>query len=262
MVNIPVNGLIDLFRRMYREHWAYDWGAARAGCVDCSGAFVWAFEQYHKVIPHGSNSMARGSVRELLPISEARDGMAAFKLRKPGEKGYDLPERFRGGPNLNDYYHVGLIDGGRVLNAQSKATGFVSSPLTGWEACGYLKAVDYGREAAPMEPMIVTSDNGFPVKVRVNPNKESARVDTLDVGTPVQAGEDCNGWRQITYGTDGAGYMMSQFLKPATVATDTDMAPAPSYVRTLTPDEYNRLCEARDQIAAALDTVKSIVGVG
>ena len=86
-------------------------------------------------------------------------------------------------------------------------------------------------------------------------------MDTLPVGTEVMAGEDYNGWRQITYGDDGAGYMMSKFLKPADIATDTDL-PGDAFVRTLTTTEYNRLCEARDQIAAALDTIKSIVGVG
>ena len=40
---IPVHKLIALFQRMYREHWAYKWGSASQGCVDCAGAFVWAY---------------------------------------------------------------------------------------------------------------------------------------------------------------------------------------------------------------------------
>jgi hypothetical protein len=69
---IPVDGLIALFNRMYREKWEYKWGAAQTGCVDCAGAFVWAYRQYGQSIYHGSNRIARRYIMELLPISQAR----------------------------------------------------------------------------------------------------------------------------------------------------------------------------------------------
>ena len=34
MGKIKVSALIAVFERMAREHWAYEWGAAREGCVD------------------------------------------------------------------------------------------------------------------------------------------------------------------------------------------------------------------------------------
>ena len=58
--------------------------------------------------------MARVEVKELLPISQAKPGMIAFKKREPGEEGYNLPDDYLlGGSHYNgdlaDYHHVGLV---------------------------------------------------------------------------------------------------------------------------------------------------------
>ena len=45
MTIIQANDLIALFKRMAREHWRYEWGKAKEGAVDCSGAFVYAFKE-------------------------------------------------------------------------------------------------------------------------------------------------------------------------------------------------------------------------
>lgn len=39
--------------------WAYVWGSAKAGAVDCSGAFVYAMKKYGLSIFHGSNTIWR-----------------------------------------------------------------------------------------------------------------------------------------------------------------------------------------------------------
>lgn len=250
-MKIPVNGLISLFRRMLDEHWAYMWGAARKGCVDCSGAFVYAYRQYNKSITHGSNAIARQYVVELLPISKAQPGMAAFKIRKPGDKYYALPAAYQKGGSgyngdLNDYYHIGLVDedGKSVLNAQSEKAGFTRTALSKWACVGFLKAVDYDKEGGQMETYIVTADNGLPVRVRDNPG--GATITRLKCGTRVEAGEvDSAGWREIRF--DGqTGYMMAKFLVKEDEA---------GIVKTLTQTEYNDLCEARDILIR-------IVGVG
>lgn len=257
-MKIPVNDLIPKFRRMYEEHWPYVWGAAREGCVDCSGAFVWAYKQFGKSITHGSNAIARSYIKELLPVSKARPGMAAFKKRKPGDKWYDLPAKYREGGagcngDLNDYYHIGLVDetGQYVLNAQSEDAGFTRTPISKWANVGYLNAVEY-EEVRPMETYVVTADNGLPVRVRDNPNGNT--IARLKVGTKVQAGEeDSAGWREVRFGNNETGYMMAKFLKKADATTPTDLKPG--FTKTLTQDEYNALCEARD-------TLIKIVGLG
>lgn len=264
MSKIPEADLMDVFVKMCVQHWDYRLGAAEKGCVDCSGAFVYAYSLFGKKIAHGSNAIARQYVEELLPISEAKPGMAAFKYREPGQTGYDLPAKYRQGGSayngdLRDYYHIGLVNEtcSHVLNAQSTQTGFMRSKISqNWLCCGYLKAVDYGRKEGviPMDKMIVNAANGEPVRVRKSPSTASDVIARLDCGTEVMAGDDLNGWRNITFG-DAAGYMMAKFLVPV-------QEEGTSFVRTLTPEEFQSLCDARDQLKHIDKLLESIVGVG
>jgi len=270
MGSVPVDDLIKAFQRMYHERWAYQWGVARQGVVDCSGAFVWAYKQFGATIAHGSNTIARTCVTELLPITACRPGMAVFKYREPGEQGYDLPVKYRKGGkayngDLRDYYHIGLADSDAayVLNAQSTATGFVRSPLKrgGWDACGYLKAVDYKTGGTPMIPMIVTAENGGKVKIRCTPSTTGRWNTQLRVGTVVQAGEDIDGWRAVKY-KDTQGYMLSEFLAPYTppedVATSTDLSPVAPPAEPVTIS----LTLPKDAAQALLDALVNVLGVG
>lgn len=264
---IPVNKLIDLFDQMYAQHWKYTAGAAQKGDVDCSGAFVWAYKQFGQSIAHGSNAIARQYVKGLLPISQAVPGMAAFKIREPGNAKYALPGKYQKGGaayngDLSDYYHIGLVDstGKYVLNAQGTNAGFTRTKLSTWGVVGYLKAVDYnGKDVTPMQTMYVTSADGNPVRVRAKPSTSAETIAKLKVGTKVSAGDDEAGWREIAFDDDN-GWMMSKFL--TTASTPTDLPPLPSYVRTLSAEEMQQLDKARDELEDALRVIKLIVGVG
>lgn len=261
MGKIPVSDLIKVFQRMYKEHWRYTWGRAAEGDVDCSGAFVYAYRQFGKPIAHGSNSIARNAVEGLLPIGEARPGMAAFKLRKPGDAKYGLPAKFRKGGasyngDLNDCYHIGLVDeGGKdVLNAQGERAGFTRTKIGHWDAVGYLRAVDYRKGEKTMQTMTVTSENGQPVRVRKTPSAGAGVVARLGTGTAVEAGDDVNGWRAIVFG-DAGGYMMSKFLRPA------EDRRADGLPRPLTAEAFSRLCAARDQARAVWEALRAMTEV-
>jgi uncharacterized protein YraI len=221
---IPVKDLIQMFQRMNEEHWRYTWGSAKTGDVDCSGAFVWAYNQYGQKIYHGSNRIAREYVVDLLPISEAQPGMAAFKIRTQGEDYYSLPQGyFPGGGryngDLNDYYHIGLVDEDTryVLNAKSTADGFKRSPISeNWDFVAKLKAVSYDKDAEvqPVETntAIVTATSGGTVRMRKLPTTDSDTLVKIRVGSTVTVNESADGWAQIVY--DGiTGYMMSQYLQ-------------------------------------------------
>lgn len=222
---IPVSSLIADFRLMNAEHWAYRLGAAQRGEVDCSGAFVWAYAQHGVSIYHGSNRMARVEVVSLTPIKLANivPGMAAFKHHKPGEPGYALPAGYMPGGDyyngdLNDYYHVGLVDTdtSQVLNARNSADGFVSSPITqDWSHVALLKQVDYGSnqpELPSYGTAVVYAANGAPVKLRKTASTKLPYLALVPVGTTVDLrGQDTDGWTAITYNGQ-EGYMMSQFL--------------------------------------------------
>lgn len=240
MKTISKDEILALFERMQTEHWTYKPGAAEQGTVDCSGAFVYAYNTKKIDLYHGSNYMARNEAMQLLPIIQATPGMIAFKAREPSEQGYALPEKYRQGGksytgDVRDYYHVGLVsrDGAHVLNAQSSETGFVSSALStknGWDYVGYGMHIDYGDEdttpkqgegKTTMEKATVTATSGTTVNMRVKPSVTANLVDRVPVGAQVDIVSSGSEWSIIKY--DGlTGYMMTRYLtKDGTAGTDT-----------------------------------------
>ena len=192
---------------------------------DCSGAFVRAYRAHDLSIYHGSNRIAREYVNELLPPSAAKPGMAAFKLRKPGEKYYDLPSEYKQGGrhyngDLNDYYHIGLVDDNPayVINAQSTRTGVARSKLTnGWDCVARLKSVQYdegSRES--MQRQVV----GGKLNLREKPDTNSNRIAQIPDGAIVTVDEYGDKWCRVEY-NGKVGYAVTQFLAPV------DEAPAP-----------------------------------
>ena len=235
MGKIPVSALIADFQTMLSQRWAYGADTKR-GQVDCSGAFVWAYKQYNHDIYHGSNRIARVEVEELIPINMATivPGMAAFKRRAPGENGYALPSGYQPGGDhyngdLNDYYHVGLVDEdtARVLNAQSAATGFVASPIDkGWSHVGYLKQVDYER-ASPVSPVapaspptaeqpataFTTAPSGGTVNLRAAASLSAKLIDRIPIGQAVTLrGPESGGWYPVRWGKK-EGYVKADYLR-------------------------------------------------
>ena len=204
---IKANALIKLFQRMLDEHWAYELGAAREGCVDCSGAFVWAYKQLGATIEHGSNSIAHLRVGEYVPVSEAKPGYAVFKLREwreddSGNRWFDQQP--------GDCYHIGLMGrDGRVLNAQSTKTGFVASPVSqNWVFAAPLKAVSYSDDVEGGETMygnatVKTQKAGSYVNLREGASTRAAVIGKVYDGERVNVLREAGtGW---IYGKTQAG---------------------------------------------------------
>lgn len=193
---------------------------------DCSGAFVDAYRTHGMSIYHGSNRIAREYVECLVPASEAKPGYAVFKIRKPDDDKYALPAEYKNGGNryngdLNDYYHIGLLDmdGVNVINAQSTSKGFTKTSLNTWQFAGKLKAVQYDESGSgnqdddiPLYRAIVTADEGKTVRMRKNPSTSSAVIEDVVVGEIVDVMDVMDGWSEITY-HGNHGYMMSKFLR-------------------------------------------------
>jgi len=222
--------ILSDFQRMYREHWNYVWGHHETGCVDCSGAFVWSYDQHGKNIYNGSNRIARVHVKEVIPIAEARasglivPGVAAFKTYKPGNQYYDLKDTYKPGGkyyngDLNDYHHIGLIDEDIdwVLNAQGAKTGFVRSRIKeNWTHIGYLLAVTY-EGVKPMAETKMMIGNLSPgtgtVNMRREPSTGAFVVDKLKAGTVVTKTGEQGVWSSVK-AQGKSGWIMSQFLVP------------------------------------------------
>ena len=302
--------LIADFRRMLAEKWGYipstsgetwtkekqEQAAAKSETVaryggqwighrvaDCSGAFVWAYRQHGMSIYHGSNRIAREYVTErgarseergaaLLPMAEAKPGMAAFKLRKPGDKNYSLPSEYRHGGahyngDLNDYYHIGLVDtDGSIINAQSTAKGVQRSKASGWSCVGYLKAVNYGtNESGGEEPMSIAEVIGDgKLNIRQEPNKHGTLVNQISPGTEVQVvktvtGADGTEWAYITC-KKGSGYVMADFLMPLDTVDDPENAPEPPVGDAAAMEQkLYELQDLAEKLSAGLDELQRLM---
>lgn len=240
--------------------------------ADCSGAFVYAYRQHSLSIYHGSNRIAREYVEELMPASQAKPGMAAFKLRKPGDKNYALPSEYRHGGahyngDLNDYYHIGLVDtDGSIINAQSTATGVQRSKDSGWSCVGYLKAVEYGsQENGGEEPMSIAEVIGDgKLNIRQEPNKHGTLVNQISPGTELQVvktltGVDGTEWAYITC-KKGSGYVMAEYLMPMDTVDDPENAPEPPVGdAAATEKKLYELQDLAEKLAAGLDELQRMM---
>ena len=219
MSKIPVNELISCFERMRDEHWDYCLNSAREGCVDCSGAFVWAYKQFDKTILHGSNSIARLSVGDLLSISYARPGMVAVKV-KDWTDDDDTNRWYDSEPG--NVYHIGLViqNGSEmnVIEAKGAKWGVVQTKLDNkWKFVAYLDEVDYTQkmEETIMEYKYTGSihlTSGY-VHLRTQPNITSKSIAKLYHGEPVEIGDSSQpNWYAIKDESGNEGYVYSKYV--------------------------------------------------
>ena len=271
---IQRDDLIRLFQRMYNEHWSYVWGAAQKGCVDCSGALVYAYMQLAgKSVIHGSNGQARRWISgSMMPITMAAPGMVAFKARKPGEEDYDLPERYRerGASytgDLMDYYHVGLIDDDPryVLNAKSAKAGFCRDLLTashGWDFVAYLRDVEYhegkdGKKEVEIMRAVVSLPSGAAgstVNMREKAMTSAKLVCRVPVGSVVDILTDQGTWCKIDY-IGKQGWMMSNYLEYTGQEGEASGDP-------LTEEERAKIEAALAEIEKSIEIVRATLGRG
>lgn len=244
---IRANALIALFERMLDEHWAYKWGAAREGCVDCSGAFVWAYRQLGATIEHGSNSIAHLRVGEYVPVTKAKPGYAVFKLRAWQDDSDNGGNRWFG-QQPGDVYHIGLMgDDGKVLNAQSTKTGFVASPASqNWAFAAPLKAVSYSDNAEGGETMfgnatVKTQKAGSYVNLREGASTRAAVIGKVYDGERVNVLREA--WTGWIYGKTQAGaegYMSADYIvEDAPDADDAEDGGGEEIVSTTTLTDGN-----------------------
>lgn len=219
MSKIPVNELISCFERMRDEHWDYCLNSAREGCVDCSGAFVWAYKQFDKTILHGSNSIARLSVGDLLSIASARPGMVAVKV-KDWTDDDDTNRWYDSEPG--NVYHIGLViqNGSEmnVIEAKGAKWGVVQTKLDNkWKFVAYLDEVDYTQkmEETIMEYKYTGSihlTSGY-VHLRTQPNITSKSIAKLYHGEPVEIGDSSQpNWYAVKDEAGNEGYVYSKYV--------------------------------------------------
>lgn len=252
----------------------YEWGAdGFAGKCDCIGLIMDALSLLGFQWPgtHGTNWTARNAMAVIGSIREASDlflGEVVFKARAPGDEKYKLPDSYKNGRDLLDYYHVGVVTAVKPLCIThcTDVPGGIQrdSKLGAWAWGGCLKYVDYGKgEVVIMDfPYLaeVWAPNKYPVKMREEPNQDANILEKVDQGTVVdvlgEIGTEEDGkWCFIRHG-DRTGYMMKEFLKPLNYETSDPPQ-----------DEYDELTiaemaleKAQEAILEALEAVRAAKG--
>ena len=89
-------------------------GDSRDGTCDCVGLGIGALRRMGVEYDgeHSTNWAARREAVELweiMSVSQLRIGDNVLKAYEPGEKGWDLPERFKTYKDKHDYYHMGVV---------------------------------------------------------------------------------------------------------------------------------------------------------
>ena len=205
-IAVKASDLIREFKRMIG--WKYEWGAAREGCVDCSGAFAYAYKRLGGYMYHGSNTMWRkyttmkGKREEVLLLP----GMAVFKWKKDG-----------GPDSQGNYYHVGCYVGdGLVIEAQSKNTGVVVSDVSKWPYAAQLKETVYDVQAGEVDAVTVecrakvTTESGK-LNLRKAPNGSLITRIPRNEEIDVLKWDAAEGWALVVY-SGKQGYASQEFL--------------------------------------------------
>lgn len=203
-------------------------GSNNQNGIDCSGAFVYAYQKYGYSIYHGSNRIIRVYCNKPFTIqsaSQLKVGMAIFKSRsdlsqlssqyKPGGQYYN--------PSLPyDYYHIGLVTSVKPLQIINATTPVarVDTDLSKWSTAAYLNAVNYDTPGPTPDPppapktAITVAESGSTVNLRKQPSKSAVVLVRVPLGETVQVLSvyDSTWWRVRYQNT--TGYMMQEFLKP------------------------------------------------
>lgn len=170
-------------------------GFGLRGVCDCIGLIIGALRRANAGWGnvHGSNYAFRNEMQRTTPIRSVDDleeGWAVYKFHPKGHAKNRLPSSYRGHPDQNDYYHVGVVDSVhplRILHCTSWKGGSgvkVDTRIGTWAVGGPLSRVSSSGSAPAPPP----ADYHAPVVAIPVP----AAVRTLRVikGVPLMRGED------------------------------------------------------------------------
>jgi hypothetical protein len=223
---IPLSIFMDCVRQNEKRVTRYESGSdGSGGGCDCIGLPIGAVRLAGEKWPgtHGSNYTVRNRIRDFHEVNSPDDlkkGELVFKVRAPGEPGYNLPSAYDNSPLRGDYYHVGVVESVApldIVHCTSVEGGIQHDNRLGkWECGGELDMVDYGDEgtpdAIPIYDAVVTAPAGKTVNMRREPSMNSNVLEALPLGTTVGVlGEYDSTWSRIQY-QGKRGYMMTRFL--------------------------------------------------
>lgn len=201
------------------------------GWCDCIGLVIGAFQiaGVRWTGGHGTNWTARNFVTGLGRFGVLADlelGDVVFKAREPGEKGYALPDSYKGSPDKRDYYHIGVVTSVNpvcITHCTSVEGGIrIDNTKGNWSYKALLNKVENGGGGGTVKKAIVEWDTGKTVNLRAKPSTASQVLVQVPIGNEVDVLEENGEWDKIKY-QELTGYMMAKFL--SIVADDEPVPP-------------------------------------
>ena len=193
-------------------------GSGADGTCDCIGLIIGALKRCGYKWPgtHGTNWAARNAVQR---VAQLEPGAVVFKYRSRNDSGYDLPDRYKSGSDLLDYYHVGYVlsvEPLEIIHCTSPGPIKRDTVIGKWRAFGKLKMVDYTVEKTEGKTMnkimTVRSSNGLGANLRKKPDRFTTLVEKIPEGASVELVATCGpDWSLVVYGNK-SGYVMTQYL--------------------------------------------------
>ena len=233
-------------------------GDGSGGGCDCIGLDIGAIRLMGGkwVWTHGTNYAARNRMQNFRKISSAKEltlNELVYKARKPGEKGYSLPDKYKSSGDLNDYYHVGTVTSVsplRITHCTSVEGGIkVDTALGKWQYAGWLDQIkkDDGGGGNMKQYKVI----GGNLKLRKAPSVNSQVLKLIPNGAIVTGlEEEKDGWIRVEY-SGVEGYCMYRFLEPLDEPTyDDDNIGAA--IETAFANVYSALDELKAIITSAL----------
>lgn len=205
-------------------------GSGTDGTCDCIGLIIGAVRRAGGSWTgiHGSNYAARKQMVDFGEIKAADlfVGEVIYKARKPGDSSYSLPDRYKVGDDLRDYYHVGVITRVHPLEITHCSTSVEGnsihrdSVLGRWKFGGRLKGINYKsdrEEKVEMEKVNMLAVHckatvtGGRLSLRQAPERTADRLAWIPNGARLDVTGQGDGWCAVTYETI-PGYVMERYL--------------------------------------------------
>lgn len=216
----------------------YDIGSSDKNKCDCIGMIKYGLRQNGVTLKTtGTNWTMRNQVRNVRQISGKsvlKKGDVVFKLRKPGESGYNLPSKYRKGGSayngdLTDYCHIGTVKSVSPLEIihMTSPTAKTDKSIGKWKYAADMdsKYISDNAEQEPVQDVetqqdlepetdeaIVVASSGKYVKMRKEPSSKCKLYDNVPIGTKVSVVAHGYDWTKISFGKRKGWYMMTKYL--------------------------------------------------
>lgn len=210
----------------------HEGGDGSEGKCDCVGLGIGAMRrmgiEYDGL--HGSNWAARNEAVELWKIESIKQlsvGDNVLKAYKPGESGWDLPDRYEKHPDQNDYYHFGVVvsvNPLKICHCTSPTTK-IDTKLGRWSHAFLWKQLSKPVQEVNLVAICkrkVVLNSGH-LNLRAGPSSADRDIGDIPNGAIVEVLTDGD-WPFIRY-KQKCGYVLGTYLEEIPEENDT-----PSFV--------------------------------